>query len=468
MQILGKPRWSQTMVRCQTQGIRSLLHLGWLCVGMIPIAVIPNTVRSADWSQFRGGKAMSVAADAQLPASWPETPEPAWRAEIDGSGWSQPIVVGDLVFVTTAVGSKSVKPKGMTGGVMDPSTMGRAPKPKDAVEWRLVCLQLSDGKVLWQSKVAEAVPAFGKHASNTFATETPAASSDTVYAYFGAAGILTAYDFQGQAKWTRSFEPQKINNDFGTGSSVVLADDRLLIQMYNEDSAVLACLSAADGQEIWRASRDKGSAWSTPILWKNIDRTEVVTGGAGSVIAYDLADGSERWRVGGLDTSFSCSLVADPRAVYYGTASPGSRAPIGAVGAGHLGDLTHAKGQNKNDGVLWSGSKSGAGMPSPVVVGEYLYFFGNTITCYETQTGKEMYRKRTPGGKLIAGCPVVAGDRIYAVNEAGDTFVFATGPEYNVLAELKTGNKNEVYWATPAIAGDALLLRSSDALYCYR
>jgi outer membrane protein assembly factor BamB len=455
------------MLRCQSQGIRSLFF-GWLCVGMIQNTVIQNTVRSADWSQFRGGKAMSVVADARLPASWPETPEPAWRAEIDGSGWSQPIVVGDLVFVTTAVGSKSVKPKGMTGGVMDPSTMGRAPKPKDAVEWRLVCLQLSDGKVLWQSKVAEAVPAFGKHASNTFATETPAASSDTVYAYFGAAGILTAYDFQGQAKWTRSFEPQKINNDFGTGSSVVLADDRLLIQMYNEDSAVLACLSAADGQEIWRASRDKGSAWSTPILWKNIDRTEVVTGGAGSVIAYDLADGSERWRVGGLDTSFSCSLVADPRAVYYGTASPGSRAPIGAIGAGHLGDLTPAKGQNKNDGVLWSGSKSGAGMPSPVVVGEYLYFFGNTITCYETQTGKEMYRKRTPGGKLIAGCPVVAGDRIYAINEAGDMFVFATGPEYNVLAELKTGNKNEVYWATPAIAGDALLLRSSDALYCYR
>jgi outer membrane protein assembly factor BamB len=208
------------MLRCQSQGIRSLFF-GWLCVGMIQNTVIQNTVRSADWSQFRGGKAMSVVADARLPASWPETPEPAWRAEIDGSGWSQPIVVGDLVFVTTAVGSKSVKPKGMTGGVMDPSTMGRAPKPKDAVEWRLVCLQLSDGKVLWQSKVAEAVPAFGKHASNTFATETPAASSDTVYAYFGAAGILTAYDFQGQAKWTRSFEPQKINNDFGTGSSVV-------------------------------------------------------------------------------------------------------------------------------------------------------------------------------------------------------------------------------------------------------
>lgn len=453
---------STMSMNCISKRAQCLIFCCWGAI------LIPSELRSEDWSQFRGGRAMSVAPDAKLPESWPETPNPAWRTEIDGSGWSQPIVVGDKVFVTTAVGSKSVKPKGMTGGVMDPSTMGRAPKPKDTVEWRLVCLQLSNGDVLWQSKAAEAVPAFGKHASNTFATETPAASDGAVYAYFGAAGVLTAFDFQGQPKWTKSFEPQKISNDFGTGSSVLLADNRLLIQMYNEDSATLVCLNTGDGQEIWRAAREKGSAWSTPILWKNIDRTEVVTAGSGSVIAYDLEDGSERWRVGSLDTSFSCSLVADPRGVYYGTSSPGSKGPIGAVSAGHLGDLTPDKGQKKSEGILWSGFKSGAGMPSPVVVGDYIYFFGNTITCYETQTGKEIYRKRTPGGKLIAGCPVVAGDRIYAVNEDGDTFVFASGPEYNVLAELKTGNKSEVYWATPAISGDSLLIRSSDALYCYR
>ncbi|MFN9603485.1 MAG: hypothetical protein ACK6A7_08550, partial [Planctomycetota bacterium] len=82
------------MLLCPSQGIRSLLLLGWLGVGMIPNAVIPSNVRSADWSQFRGGKAMSVVTDARLPDSWPETPVPAWRAEIDGSGWSQPIVVG--------------------------------------------------------------------------------------------------------------------------------------------------------------------------------------------------------------------------------------------------------------------------------------------------------------------------------------------------------------------------------------
>ena len=107
-------------------------------------------------------------------------------------------------------------------------------------------------------------------------------------------------------------------------------------------------------------------------------------------------------------------------------------------------------------------------MPSPVIVGDYLYFFGNTATCYEKLTGKEIYRKRTPGGTLIAGCPVVVGDKIYMFNEAGNLIVVQAGTEYNVVAELSTGTKDEVYWSTPAVANGSLLIRSSEAIYCYR
>jgi hypothetical protein len=117
---------------------------------------------------------------------------------------------------------------------------------------------------------------------------------------------------------------------------------------------------------------------------------------------------------------------------------------------------------------MWSGTKSGAGMPSPVIVGDYLYFFGNTATCYEKLTGKEIYRKRTPGGTLIAGCPVVVGDKIYMFNEAGNLIVVQAGTEYNVVAELSTGTKDEVYWSTPAVANGSLLIRSSEAIYCFR
>ena len=150
-----------------------------------------------DWRQFRGGSALSINSKSQLPEDWTEPPQAAWRTPIPGSGWSQPIIVGDKVFVSSAVPSKGGKPKGMSGGVMDPSTMGRAAKPKDPVSWKLVCLSLANGQILWEQTAIEAIPAFAKHASNTFATETPAASNDTVFAYFGAAGFLAAYDFDG-------------------------------------------------------------------------------------------------------------------------------------------------------------------------------------------------------------------------------------------------------------------------------
>lgn len=474
-----------------------------------PFFLSENLAIGEDWRQFRGGDALSVNQDSKLPSSWLEPtdetlPRARWRTEVEGSGWSQPIVVGDRVFVTTAVSPKGGKPKGMTGGAMDPSTMGRAAKPKDPVAWKLVCLSLSTGEIQWSQTAIEAIPSFGKHASNTFATETPAASEDTVYAFFGAAGILTAHDFQGNLKWSKTYDPQKITNDFGTGSSLLLVDNaepskrKLFIQRYNEESATLVCLRADNGEELWSAERPKGSSWSTPIHWNNQGVEEVVTGGQGSAIAYDLQTGKERWRVGGLDTSFSCSLVADANAVYFGTASPGSRAPIYAVASGHTGDLTLEQGQSKSDAILWSGTKSGAGMPSPVVLGDYLYFFGNTATCYEKQTGKEIYRKRMPGGALVAGCPIVVDQRIVLVNESGDVLVVTPGTEfavreYKAQKEPKRSKKaqtdasdsatqeksnesepstlvgrDEVFWSTPAVANQHLLIRSSDAIYCYR
>jgi outer membrane protein assembly factor BamB len=161
-------------------------------------------------------------------------------------------------------------------------------------------------------------------------------------------------------------------------------------------------------------------------------------------------------------------VVADAEAVYMGTSSPGSKAPAAAVTAGHLGDLTLPKGTTRSDAVPWSRTKSGAGMPSPVVVGDHLYFFGNTAVCLDKRTGEEKFRKRLPGGTLAVGCPLVVGDRILLVNERGTTIALEAGPEFKVLGESTVGPGDEVFWATPAVAGDALLIRSSDALYCVR
>jgi len=424
-----------------------------------------------DWSQFRGGTAQSLAAHATVPTQWSNTDHLAWRTPIPGAGWSQPIVSGGRIFVTTAVGPKADSPSGM-GGVMSFSTWGMASTPTEPVQWRVLCLDPADGKILWSTTVVEAVPKFAKHASNTYATETPCASADTVFAFFGSTGTLVALDRAGIERWRRNFGPQPIQNQFGTGSSPVLhrdpEGDRILLQIYNEDSARLHCLDPMTGADMWTVDRNKGTAWSTPVVWTNNGIAEIVTAGQGSVIAYGIADGRERWRLGGLDTSFACSVVADADGIYFGTSSPGSKAPVYAIASGHLGDLTPPKGQTATAAVLWSKNKSGAGMPSPIVVDDLLYFFGDKAVCYDKRTGEEKYRKRLPGGTTAVGCPLVIGNRIYLVNEKGRTVVLEAGPEFKILGEFSVGSDAEVFWATPAVSGDALLIRSSDAIYCIR
>ena len=436
---------------------------------LVMLACMPTTAAlGGDWSQFRGGAALGVAADATPPTTWSNQSHLAWRTPIPGSGWSQPVIAAGRLYVTTAVSGGNDRPKAMMGGVMDLSTWGAGGPPKKPLAWQVLCLDPADGRILWSRTAVDAQPKYGKHASNTYATETPCASADGVWAFFGATGTLVAYDPVGTERWKMEFGPQPVQNQFGTGASPVLHDGQLFLQLYNDESARLVCLDAESGAERWSADREKGTAWSTPIIWDNAGTTEIVTAGNGSVIAYAIADGAERWRLGGLDTSFACSITADADGVYLATSSPGSKAPGAMVAPGHLGDLTLPKGAKQSAAVPWFITKSGAGMPSPVVVGDLVWWFGNTATCYDKRTGAEKYRKRLPGGTLAAGCPVVAGGRIYLVNERGKTLVLRAGPEFEVLGESEIGPGDEVFWATPAVADDALFIRSSDALYCIR
>ena len=138
--------------------MRSRLLLGTM------LSLIVSGVTVADeWPQFRGGTAQSLVSEATVPAEWSNTEHMAWRTPIPGAGWSQPVVAGGRIFLTTAVGTNADNPSGM-GGVMSFSTWGMASTPKDPVQWRVLCLDPADGKILWSKTIVEAVPAFAKHA----------------------------------------------------------------------------------------------------------------------------------------------------------------------------------------------------------------------------------------------------------------------------------------------------------------
>ena len=64
---------------------------------------------------------------------------------------------------------------------------------------------------------------------------------------------------------------------------------------------------------------------------------------------------------------------------------------------------------------------------------------GGIAFCWDAKTGEEKWKQRLAGP--VSASPVLVGDRIYASNERGETFVFKASPDkYEPLAENKLGD----------------------------
>jgi outer membrane protein assembly factor BamB len=477
--------------------LRCLLTLAVLAASLA-------VVRADDWPQFRGPNGSAVSNDKKLPTEWDAKTNIAWKKELAGYGWSSPIVWGDKVFVTSATSDKQRKPMGFGpgggggpgggrpggggpgGGGFGPGG-GRAP---DAVyKWEVYCLSATDGKVLWHETAAEHKPKMGINPGNTYATETPVTDGERVYAYFGGTGVF-CFDMSGKQLWKADLGAYKMAMGYGTGSSPALDGDRLFIQCDNDEKSFLVALDAKTGKELWKTARTEKSSWTTPFIWKNKERTEVVCMGLPKVRSYDPATGKQLWELGGLNGQVKASPAASAELLYLGTGGgfggfggPGGRPggggpggggmgngarPLFAIKAGASGDLTLKSGDTSNDGVAWYQAKAGPTTASPLLYDGHLYILeerGGLLNCLDAKTGKEIYRERLTGARGFTSSPWAGDGKVYCLSEDGDTYVVQAGAEFKLLGKNKF---DEMCYATPAVAGSALYLRTVDHLYCVK
>src|SRR5262249_50217713 len=151
--------------------------------------------------------------------------------------------------------------------------------------------------------------------------------------------------------------------------------DRLFLQCDNETKSFLVAFDKKTGNELWRVSRNAKSSWSTPFVWHNAKRTELVVCGGNKVSAHDPATGKLLWELGGLEGQFSATPVADDNMLYVGVGAAGfsGSRPLFAVRAGASGDITLKDGQSSSEGVAWRRNGAGPSMASPLLYGGLLY-----------------------------------------------------------------------------------------------
>ena len=430
-----------------------------LSVLYISFSCVTDGTAEDRWPQFRGPGSLGVSQELGLPDTWSVTDNIAWVTDIDGLGWSSPIVWDDTVYLTSVIS---------TGNVEAPQAGlylgGERSVSGDVHRWVVYGIDVVTGEIKWEHEVHRGVPLVSHHLKNTFASETPVTDGENVYVYFGNVGLF-CLTLDGEILWSQQFTPVDTRAGWGTASSPVLHGDRLYIVNDNDEQSYLAAISKETGAELWRVNRDEGTNWSTPYLWDNPERTEIVTTGTDGVRSYDL-EGKLLWELTGMSSIVVPTPFSKFGLLYISSGYIGDQLrPVYAIRPGASGDISVVDHEPPGLSMAWYQLQAGSYNTSPIIYGDYYYTLLDRgyFTCHDARTGEEIYgRQRIKVGASFTSSPWAYDDKIFALSEDGDTYVIKAGSTFEVLG---TNSLDEFTMATPAIAHGSLFIRTATKLY---
>ncbi len=385
------------------------------------------------WPQFRGPDGQGHADAADLPTTWSDTENVAWKTPIPGRGWSSPVIQGNIIWLTTATG--------------------------DGHSLRAISIDRATGRILHDVEVFSVDKLEAINAKNSYASPTPVIDGDRVFVHFGTYGTAALKVDTGEILWsTRDFP---VDHKEGAGSSPIVSGDLLIFHCDGIDVQYVAALDKRTGRTVWKAERsapknanpDFRKAYCTPLLIDVAGQQQIISIAADRAYAYDPSDGSELWFID--FTGFSNV----PRPLYSKGVlflDTGYMKPqLWAVRPQGRGNVTATH-------VMWRVTAQVPANSSPIVVGDELFMVSDqgVLSCLDTRTGKEHFKTRL-GGNFSAS-PISASGRIYFFAEDGQTTVIEAAKQLHEMARIKLPER---IMASPAVAGNAMYLRTEGHLY---
>jgi outer membrane protein assembly factor BamB len=419
---------------------------------------------AANWPQYRGPGARGIDESQALPTNWNvETgANIRWQTPLPGLAHASPIVWGDRVYVATAVKPGTAELKvGLYGDI--------APlEEKEPHQWRLLALDKTTGRILWNTLGHEGVPRAKRHPKASPCNSTPATDGNRIVALFGSEGLF-CFDTAGKLVWQKDLGPMDSgfylvpSAQWGFGSSPIIAEGKVIVLCDVLTNSFLAAFELADGKEVWRTARKDVPTWSTPTVVETPGRKQIAVNGWHYSGGYDLVTGGNLWHMdGGGDIPVPTPIFA--HGLIYLTSAHGRYAPMRAVRPDAAGDITPSDPGQTNSAIAWAHAKRGNYMQTPIVVGDLLFGCNDAggVTCFDTATGAVKYNQRlSAGGQGFTASPVSDGRRVYFTSEQGVVFVLAATDQYSLAG---TNELHETCLATPAIADGTLLFRTREKL----
>lgn len=429
------------------------------CLFLCLLTLVPAETgdsSGAFWPQWRGPHGIGVSPSANPPVRWSEDENVRWKVAVPGKGHSSPIVWGDLVFVTTSVPVPGTEePVRVDESLPEWRRGGNTPSAD--IAYQLIAFDRQSGQVRWQKTARVARPHEGTHQDGSWASPSPIADSERVYAFFGSGGLY-AFDFDGTPVWETDLGDMSIKMAFGEGSSPAIFDDTLVVNWDHEGQSFIVALEARTGREVWRRDRDEATSWATPLVVEQGGKAQVITSATSRIRSYALDSGQLLWEMGGMTANTIPTPVFEDGVVF---------ATSGFRGNALLAiDLQKATRDPENV-VLWRYDRDTPYVPSPLVYQGHLYFLKSNnaiLSCLDAKTGGVNYGPvRVEGIDGVYASPVGAAGRVYIVGRNGTSVVLKNGPTYEVLS---TNELDEKFDASPALVEGSIFLRGHGHLYC--
>jgi outer membrane protein assembly factor BamB len=401
---------------------------------------------SADnWPQWRGLKNDGVSAEKGLPTEWSPGKNIAWKLEMPGMGAGTPVVWGDKIFVTSVDGAEVI----------------------------VLCAG-TDGKEKWKHKLSSTGKKRYRNPSGADVSDASASCSTDgshVWAFSGS-GDLACFTVDGKPVWSADIQKYgKFHIQFGVHWTPILYKDKLYLQVMHRGAQVLVALDAATGKEVWKVDRpgySKGESpdvYSSAFIWEGEGGPLLIAHGNDFCTAHKLSDGSEVWRVSGLnpksrgDWRFVSNPLCTPDLIVVPSCKDGPTVGLNPVGA--KGDINP-----DNSAELWrlqaSTSLRTPDVVTPIRLGDIVYWSGDgPFWAIDAKTGKQLYRADLT--KFVHRGHMVAADgKIYVTAANGTTDVVATGKEFKKLA---TNTLPDTIFSGPAIADGRIYFRGYHYLW---
>ena len=384
---------------------------------------------SADWPGFLGPGGNPVVTAGNLPTSFSvdENGLPgenvAWKCAIEGRSVSGPIVVDGRVITTSS----------------------------SAMEGRWIHVTAVDaesGEVLWHRSNKSTGRPFC-HPTSANAAPTPCTDGQRVYAFYSSNDLL-CYDLDGNLQWFRSLTEahQLAGNDVGMSSSPVVADGVVVVTVECQADSFTAGLDALTGETLWEVPRPKKANWASPRIAKDSEGNEVVVlHGLEDLVGIDPKSGKQVWKID-LRCSSVASAVCSDGKLYV---------PAGGV---KVFDVAKALEEPK---PAWETNRISPNSASLLVSPLGLIGLNRSILVCSDDSGQRKWNARLENAGQIWATPVIAGNRLYAFGMSGKCFTVELADDgAEVVATSELGAE---VLGSPAVDGDALYVRSVDALW---